>query len=248
MNTMNGLILAVDCSLRWTNVALLSADVSAPGVSASECLDIGRRQAAELPLVAERLLADAGRSFDDIALVAVTNGPGYFTGIRVGAAYATGLAYGLGVKIIPVSTLHMLVYPFLSASRTVLAVVYAGRERLYAASFGYADARGEALPAGEYGADALDAWLSRQGRDEDVLLVSDDPEKASSVFGSSPKIQRASPDAAIVARIAAQAASRGASISPMELRIAYHRSPLSGSGPLSRPARACEFELPPSAY
>jgi hypothetical protein len=52
------------------------------------------------------------------------------------------------------------------------------------------------------------------------------------------KIQRVSPDAAIVAQIAAQAASRGESISPMELRIAYHRSPL--SGPLSKPA-VCLF-------
>jgi tRNA threonylcarbamoyl adenosine modification protein YeaZ len=246
---MNELILAIDCSLRWTNVALLS---EREGLSASEHLDIGRRQAAELPLVVERLLANANRSFGDIALVAVTNGPGYFTGIRVGASYATGLAYGLGVKIVPVSTLYMLAYPFLSASRTVLAVVYAGRERLYAASFGHAqeNAQSEVLPAGEYGSDALDAWLScqQQSQDQeksfdssrDVLLVSDDPEKASSVWGLpdkiQKKIQRVSPDAAIVAQIAAQAASRGESISPMELRIAYHRSPLSGSlsGPAAR--------------
>ncbi|MDR1377848.1 MAG: tRNA (adenosine(37)-N6)-threonylcarbamoyltransferase complex dimerization subunit type 1 TsaB [Synergistaceae bacterium] len=226
------MILAVDCSLRWTNVALFSEG----RVSASERLNIGRRQATELPLMVERLLVNANYSFDDIALVAVTNGPGYFTGIRVGAAYATGLAYGLGVKIVPVSTLYMLAYPFL-ASRTVLVVVYAGRERLYAASFGHRqkNAQENALPTGEYGSEILEAWLSRQEKgfsSQDVLIVSDDPEKVSSAFRlpqeAQKEMRRVPPDAAIVARIAAQAANRGESISPMDLRISYHRSPKTG--------------------
>jgi tRNA threonylcarbamoyladenosine biosynthesis protein TsaB len=235
---MKDLILAVDCSLQLTNVALLS--ILEEGVFVSERLDIGRRQAAELPLAAERLLANAGRSFGDIALVAVTNGPGYFTGIRVGASYATALAYGLGVKIVPVSTLHMLAYPFLG-SRPVISVVYAGRGQVYAASFGCAclEEGKEALPAGEYESDVLGAWLSRRKgasvfpQDlQDLLLVSDDPEKVASISGLPkeihPKIRRAIPDAANVARISAQAAKRGESISPMELSISYHRLPQTG--------------------
>jgi tRNA threonylcarbamoyladenosine biosynthesis protein TsaB len=227
---MKGLILAVDCSLRWTNAALFS-DSFGEGVSASERLDIGRRQAAELPLAAERLLAGANLSFGDIELVAVTNGPGYFTGIRVGASYAAALAYGLGVKILPVSTLHMLAYPFLG-SRPVLSVVYAGRGQAYAASFGCAPA----LSAGEYEGSVLGAWLSRREAfsSQDLLLVSDDPEKVASASGlpaeTHSKIRRVFPDAAIVAQIAARAASRGESISPMELRISYHRAPQTGSG------------------
>ena len=128
---MKDLILALDCSLRWTNVAVFADG----GVLLSKCLDIGRRQAAELPLVVEGALKETGRAFSDIGLVAVTNGPGYFTGIRVGAAYAAALAYGLGVKIAPVSTLHMLAYPRVLQSQPVLALVYAGRESVYAASF-----------------------------------------------------------------------------------------------------------------
>ena len=88
-------LLAVDCSLRLTGVALAHEGHAV----ASETLDLGRRQGAELPLMAERLLREAGWTWDDIGRVAVTSGPGYFTGIRVGAAYASALAYGLGAQI-----------------------------------------------------------------------------------------------------------------------------------------------------
>ena len=97
-------LLAVDCSLRLTGVALAREGHAV----ASETLDLGRRQGAELPLMAERLLRKAGWTWDDIGRVAVTSGPGYFTGIRVGAAYASALAYGLGVPLVPVSSLELL--------------------------------------------------------------------------------------------------------------------------------------------
>jgi len=207
---MEKLILALDCSLRWTNVAVFSGG----DVLVSERLDIGRRQAAELPVIVKNALSDAGRSFDQVGLLAVTNGPGYFTGIRIGVAYAAALAYGLGVKIAPVSTLHMLAGSLRRAP--VLVAVYAGQERVYAASFGCEDE----LPAGEYKKDEIEKWLISHG---DVEVVSDDPEKT-----FLPHLRREvtpiRPDASEVACIAWQ--SPQTAIHPMELRVAYHRSPL----------------------
>jgi tRNA threonylcarbamoyladenosine biosynthesis protein TsaB len=230
---MKDLILALDCSLRWTNAAVLEDG----DVVASECLDIGRRQAAELPLVAERALKETNHVFSDIGLVAVTNGPGYFTGIRAGASYAAALAYGLGVKVAPVSTLHMLAYAHILQSQPVLALVYAGKGRVYAASFGCAQyLNTEDLPAGEYGRDQLDAWLSSHeghkgsGRKK-LLLVSDHPEKTVETLGlTSREILQALPDASIVAKIAWSAQKSNASliVSPMELKIFYHRAPQIG--------------------
>ncbi|MDR2178919.1 MAG: tRNA (adenosine(37)-N6)-threonylcarbamoyltransferase complex dimerization subunit type 1 TsaB [Synergistaceae bacterium] len=241
---MKNFILALDCSLRWTNAAVFEDGE----VLASERLDIGRRQAAELPLVVERVLKETNRSFKDIGLVAVTNGPGYFTGIRVGASYAAALAYGLGVKVAPVSTLRMLAYPYTgkSKSRPVLALVYAGKGRVYAASFGCAQYGNTELPPGEYGGDQLGAWL--QENPEEILLVSDDPEKAAETSGlTSREILLSPADAAVVAAIAAQmleasyADSRSNDsiqsiafpaafpiVSPMELKIFYHRNPQVG--------------------
>ncbi|MBQ7569551.1 MAG: tRNA (adenosine(37)-N6)-threonylcarbamoyltransferase complex dimerization subunit type 1 TsaB, partial [Synergistaceae bacterium] len=90
-------ILAIDCSLRLTCAALSGGG--------SFAMDLGRAQAAELPVKVEELLKNSGVSFSDINYIALANGPGYFTGIRVGAAYAAGLAFALGIKIIPVNSL-----------------------------------------------------------------------------------------------------------------------------------------------
>jgi tRNA threonylcarbamoyl adenosine modification protein YeaZ len=224
-------------------------------ILASESLDIGRRQAAELPLVVERVLAAANRRVEDIGLVAVTNGPGYFTGVRVGAAYAAALAYGLGVGVVPVSTLEMLAFPHIEADETttVLALVYAGRGRVYAASFGPGAGSPDTglpdagLPAGEYGLAALEAWLSRRAGRK-TTLVSDDPQKAAEALGSealgsetlgltsskedarplvlSLPILPSPPDACAVARIAWR--ERSTAVSPMALRVSYLREPQIG--------------------
>lgn len=59
---------------------------------------------ALLPIV-DALLADAGRCLDDVSLVGVTDGPGSFTGVRIGVATAKALAWALGAELAAVSTL-----------------------------------------------------------------------------------------------------------------------------------------------
>ena len=216
---MGNLILALDCSLRWTNVAVFLDGAAL----VSERLDIGRRQAAELPGVVKNALAKAGYSFEHISLVAVTNGPGYFTGIRIGAAYAAALAYGLGIKVVPVSTLQMLK----GQKDKTLVTVYAGQERVYAESFGYENN----LPVGEYTMEGIVKWLDGDtdapeaadvAKIAEVTIISDDPEKA-----FLPRLGReitlVRPDAAEVARAAWL--SPGNAVDPMKLRVAYHREP-----------------------
>jgi tRNA threonylcarbamoyladenosine biosynthesis protein TsaB len=226
-------LVALDCSLRWTNVAVLSGGEDGK-ILASESLDIGRRQAAELPRVVERVLAAAGCGLGEIGLLAVTNGPGYFTGIRVGVSYAMALAYGLKIDIVPVSTLQMLACPYIEAGESVLALVYAGQDRAYAASFGH----DENLPAGEYALAPLESWLSRrraeQG-DQKTTLVSDDPQKIAQALKTDrildlPVLQTA-PNASAVARIAWRARQQKretAAVPPMTLGISYLREPQLG--------------------
>ena len=210
---MEKLILALDCSLRWTNVAVFLGG----GVLISERHDIGRRQAAELPLIVKDALSSVGRSFEQVGLLAVTNGPGYFTGIRVGVSYAAALAYGLGVKVAPVSTLHMLASRRMERA-PLLVVVYAGRERVYAASFGCEDE----LPTGEYKKEEIEKWLSIHEKHENVEVVSDDPGKTF-LTGLGLEVLQVLPDASDVARIAWRFPA--AAVHPMELKVSYHRNP-----------------------
>ncbi|NLL37273.1 MAG: tRNA (adenosine(37)-N6)-threonylcarbamoyltransferase complex dimerization subunit type 1 TsaB [Fretibacterium sp.] len=208
------LVLALDCSLRFTAVALLQGDA----ILWAESEDLGRRQAAELPLRVECLLKEQGLHWEDVGLVALTNGPGYFTGLRVGVAYGAALAYALGVRVVPVSSLEMLAASALGTTSPegILSVVYAGRGAVYAASFGGPDV----LPAGEYDGPTVEAWLSQVG--EPVCVVSDDPQRAAESAGLSFPIRAVRPDAASVARLALR--DRDRALLPAELRINYHRA------------------------
>ena len=226
MNSMkkmkDDVMLVLDCSLRLTGAAVARCGE----VLSQESEDLGRRQAAELPLMAERVLAAAGMAFADVGLTAVTSGPGYFTGIRVGAAYAAALAYGLGVRIVPVSSLEMLAssHPAFSAGTfseesegEVLAVVYAGRGFVYAASFGSGS---DALPVGEYGGEPLEAWMKGHSG---AVAVSDDPVQAAEAAGLTFPIVPIRPDVARAAELAW--ARRARAVSPLEFRAVYCRAP-----------------------
>ena len=213
-------LLAVDCSLRLTGVALAREGRAV----ASETSDLGRRQSAELPLMAERLLEEAGWDWSDVKRVAVTNGPGYFTGIRVGAAWASALAWGLGVPLVPVSSLELLALSRPEGTKGgVLVLVYAGRGAVYAASFGAEPAgsslREPELPQGEYTAEALTAWLAAHPH---IPVISDDPDRMLKAIGLDWAVTCVRPDAARLA----EAAWERPSIPPAELRIAYCRAPV----------------------
>ena len=193
-------ILAVDCCLKLTGCALM-ADGK---VIASEQADLGRRQSQELPLMAERVLG--GLSWDALDYVAITNGPGYFTGIRVGAAYASGVAYASGAKVIPVSSLEVLAESS-GLSGKILAAVYAGHGYVYAWCDGL-------LEAGEYTLEDIHAWLAEN---PDALIISDDPERAGL------EAQRVRPSLEALCILADK--RREQSISPLELKVAYYRAP-----------------------
>jgi len=101
---MNDIMLSVDCSNKWTCLGLackgeLFAEINS---------DLGRKQASKLPLLVDELLNRKGVKLSDVSCVAVTVGPGYFTGIRIGMAYAAALAYALDVEVVPLSSLEVL--------------------------------------------------------------------------------------------------------------------------------------------
>ena len=69
----------------------------------------------------DRLLHDNGCSLADLAAVAVTAGPGSYTGLRVGMATAKGLCYSLGIPLITESTLKMMAFAANSVYANLLA-------------------------------------------------------------------------------------------------------------------------------
>lgn len=125
------LTLGIDCTLRRTNVGL-AADGR---VLAELNADIGREQAGKLPELVARLLELTNHAIHDVTRVAVTVGPGYYTGMRIGIAYACALAEALGVPAVPIPTPYALVRDLLPLSLPIAAVIRARRDFVYAAIY-----------------------------------------------------------------------------------------------------------------
>ena len=197
-------ILAIDCSLKKTGVAICDSQK----FLAHEQQDLGRNQSFELPFMTERVLKNSGLSWNDINYVAVTKGPGYFTGIRVGASYATGIAFALGVKIIPVSSLSVLSRSF-NFNDEFLTLVYAGH------GFVYASAKN--LLEGEYSHDEIFSWLANHN--EIKTIISDD----SSKLNMNQQIKNVNPEIFSLCEIARE--NIHDAINPTDLKISYYRAP-----------------------
>ncbi len=87
-----------------------------------------------LPAI-EGLMRGTGLSYDDIGIFACSEGPGSFTGVRIGAATVKGLAFGRNKPCIGVSALLALAYNFLGFDGIVCPVMDARRSQLYNALF-----------------------------------------------------------------------------------------------------------------
>jgi len=120
--------LAFDTSAAHCAAALLrGSDVLAARVE-----EMGKGQVERLMPLLEELLAEAGLGWSDLSVIGVGIGPGNFTGVRISVSAARGLALGLGIPAIGVSTLEALAE---GAPRPVAVVLDARRGEAYAQSF-----------------------------------------------------------------------------------------------------------------
>lgn len=111
------IVLSLDTALAACQGALVRD--GQPLALASEAMDRGHQERLA-PLVAE-LFAAAGIAPSAVDRVVVTLGPGSFTGLRVGVAFAKGVAIGLGKPLVGVGTLEALAAEVSGRSAAVIA-------------------------------------------------------------------------------------------------------------------------------
>ncbi len=221
------LILSFDSTAKAASVALtegtrlLGLSVTDNGLTHSELL---------LPM-AERLLSEAGKSFEDIELYACNVGPGSFTGVRIGVALVKGLAFGRSIPVAAVSTLHSLAENAVPLDGILCPVMDARRSQVYNALFEMQN--GECIRLTPDRAIAVDALLSE--------LHQQYPNKTIRVIGDgAPALMKAGADFAALtpvpellmrenaystARIAAKMVENGVTLSARELSPVYLRMP-----------------------
>jgi len=122
------IVLALDSSLDACSAAVYR---NGQGVLAQRLQMMERGQAEAIAPMARDVMAEAGLAFDRIDRIAVTLGPGTFTGIRIGLACAKGLALTLQKPLIGLDTLRAIAA---NADETALPIVVANdarQERLY---------------------------------------------------------------------------------------------------------------------
>ena len=74
----------------------------------NEIAEEGYSHAERLHVFIEASLKEVGIVFNDITAIAVSQGPGSYTGLRIGVSSAKGLCYALGIPLIAVDTLQIL--------------------------------------------------------------------------------------------------------------------------------------------
>src|SRR6202049_1156506 len=129
-------VLAIDCALDACAAAVLDSD--AGNIIASEARAMVRGHAeALMPLIA-RVMSNAEVEFAELDRIAVTVGPGSFTGLRVGISAARGIALAATKPAIGVTTLAGLAAPHIAEHDTtpVVVAIDARHEHVYLQVFG----------------------------------------------------------------------------------------------------------------
>jgi tRNA threonylcarbamoyladenosine biosynthesis protein TsaB len=128
-------ILAIDTALEACSAAVL--DTGRTDGLTSRSLPMLRGHAeALMPLIA-MVMSDAGVEFAELDRIAVTVGPGSFTGLRVGVAAARAIALSTGKPAVGLTTLAALAAPFFEeAAGALMSVIDARHDRVYMQLFG----------------------------------------------------------------------------------------------------------------
>jgi tRNA threonylcarbamoyl adenosine modification protein YeaZ len=129
-------VLAIDTALAACAAAVI--DTNRSTIIASETLTMVRGHAeAVMPLIA-RVMDAAQIEFSHLDRVAVTTGPGSFTGLRVGISAARGISLAAGKPAVGLSTLAGFAAPHIAESdkSAVVAVIDARHEHVYLQVFG----------------------------------------------------------------------------------------------------------------
>lgn len=132
---MEDMILSIETA---TTVGSVALHQGAKLIGSYE-LNIDRSHASAITQLIEHLIQQASIQMTDLKAIAVSKGPGSYTGLRIGTSTAKGLCYGLEIPLIAINTLEAIAYStakFYSNTDTLLCpMIDARRMEVYTAYF-----------------------------------------------------------------------------------------------------------------
>ncbi|MDG1793881.1 MAG: tRNA (adenosine(37)-N6)-threonylcarbamoyltransferase complex dimerization subunit type 1 TsaB [Flavobacteriaceae bacterium] len=125
-------VLNIETSTTNCSVALSK---SGSVVAYKEDNSLGYSHAERLHVYIDEVLQTAKVSIDQVDAIAISKGPGSYTGLRIGVSAAKGLCYALDVPLISVPTLEALAHQVDAPKGAVVAMLDARRQEVYSAIF-----------------------------------------------------------------------------------------------------------------
>ena len=102
------------------------------------CMEIaeeGYSHAERLHVFIEKVIIEAGITLKDLGAIAVSQGPGSYTGLRIGVSAAKGLCYALDIPLLAIDTLQTLASQVVVSNGLIVPMIDARRMEVYSAVF-----------------------------------------------------------------------------------------------------------------
>jgi tRNA threonylcarbamoyladenosine biosynthesis protein TsaB len=208
-------VLAVETSTLSGGAALLDGE----RVVGEYTLDVRVTHSERLMAAIDQLLSDAGWTARELEGIAVTVGPGSFTGLRVGLSTVKGLALALAIPVAAVPTLDAMAAMLPYAALPVCPVLDARKREVYASLYRWDGL--EMRRQWDYLAVAPDE-LARRLR-EPVIVVGDGAEAIDSAFARRVEPPRRGPAPAVVGALGRARLARGETVTVADLVPIYLR-------------------------
>ena len=170
-------ILGIDTSAKTSSVGICEDNQ----IIDELFLDKGLTHSETILPMIDEILTRNGLSLDDIDALSVNNGPGSFTGIRIGVAVVKGLAFDKDIPCYEVSTLDSIAYNCRDKNGLVVAVMDARRNQVYNANYQVIDGKAEKIKD-DRSILIKDLYIEILEYDGDVFVIGDGQDKVKEFF------------------------------------------------------------------
>ena len=132
MNLSETYILNIETATKNCSVALAK---NGQLIAFKEIAEEGYSHAEKLHVFIEEILSESKLKFQDLQAIAISQGPGSYTGLRIGVSSAKGLCYALNIPLISIDTLQSMAAQLKISEGVIIPMVDARRMEVFSAQY-----------------------------------------------------------------------------------------------------------------